>query len=97
MFADNILGITLYPFIFLKKGHDDEITINHEKIHIKQQIELLVVFFYILYGYYYLINLFKPSVKDSYYAIPFEKEAYENENNLEYLKKRRPFSWTSYK
>ena len=53
------IGITLYPFIFLKKSYFERFgsqkeqrlakTINHEKIHIKQQVELLVLPFYILY------------------------------------------------
>ena len=49
IFGKNITGITLWPFIFVKKGYDKPITLNHEAIHIKQQLETLVIPFYILY------------------------------------------------
>jgi hypothetical protein len=41
-----INGIALFPFIFIRKPEDREnnILINHEKIHLRQQIELLVIF-----------------------------------------------------
>ena len=46
----NVYAITLFPFIFIKdEGH--ETVINHESIHFKQQRELLVIFFYLLYLY----------------------------------------------
>jgi len=100
----NTIGMTLYPFIFLKKSYFERFgsqkesrlkkTINHEKIHIKQQIELLVLPFYILYFLFYFINLFKKG--DAYRNIPFEKEAYANENDYEYVNKRKFFSWIKY-
>ena len=86
-----ILGITLYPFIFLreKRLKNDKILINHEKIHLRQQAELLVVFFYLWYI----------SCQDwdtAYRKISFEKEAYDRENNLEYLKSRKLWSFLRY-
>ena len=40
-------GITLYPFIILRKKHKkNKIILNHESIHIEQQKELLVIGFY---------------------------------------------------
>ena len=87
-----INGITLYPFIFIKKPEDkkNRVLIYHEKIHLKQQLELLIVFFYIAYVaeyYYHLIKL-KDGHK-AYLAISFEREAYANEHDLNYLKKRK--------
>ena len=44
-------AMAVYPFIFLKSKDQklDEILINHEKIHLCQQIELLLLPFYFLY------------------------------------------------
>ena len=55
-------------------------TYNHEKIHLVQQRELWVVGFYLLYVWYWLKAKSKGLTgSEAYYAIPFEKEAYENE------------------
>jgi hypothetical protein len=42
-----ISGITLFPFIFVQRKEDskNKILINHETIHIRQQLELLIVRF----------------------------------------------------
>ena len=94
-----INGITFFPFIFLKKQEDrnNTILINHEKIHIRQQIELLVVFFYIWYVIEYYYWFFK--LKDSFMAyryISFEREAYSKEEDLNYLKNRKIWSFWKY-
>jgi len=90
-------GITLFPFIIIKEEYNNDITINHEKIHIEQQKELLVVFFYILYVYYWLKGKVKglPN-QEAYMAIPFEKEAYDNQYDIDYLKSRKKFSWNEF-
>ena len=43
------VGITLFPFVILKKRHlkENNVLLNHENIHLKQQIELLVVPFFV--------------------------------------------------
>ena len=94
-----ILGITLYPFIFLreKRLKNDKILINHERIHLRQQAELLVVFFYL----WYVLEFFcwYVSCQDwdtAYRKNSFEKEAYDRENNLEYLKNRKLWSFLRY-
>lgn len=72
-------AMAVYPFIFLKSKDQkqDEILINHEKIHLCQQIELLLLPFYFLYLFNYLINLIKyKNHYQAYYHISFEKEAY---------------------
>lgn len=92
-------GITLFPFIFLKKKDlkHDHLLINHEKIHLKQQKELGILFFYIFYGLEWFIKIFK--YKNSYLTyqnLSFEREAYQNENNLLYLKNRKFWSFINY-
>jgi len=41
----HVKGMALYPFILLreKKFADDPLIMNHEKIHHKQEIELLIL------------------------------------------------------
>ena len=84
-----ILGIALYPFIIIKKNYrkEDEL-INHERIHIVQQLEMLVIPFYIVYLYY--------NVTRGYRNNPFEIEAYANDDNLDYLDSRKMYSWTKH-
>ncbi|PQJ80835.1 hypothetical protein [Polaribacter porphyrae] len=92
-------GITLYPFIFLKKKHykKNKILINHEKIHLRQQLELLIFPFYVIYGLDYLVKLivYKNHLI-AYKNISFEREAYQNESNLNYLKNRKLWAFTKY-
>ena len=84
-------GLTFYPFVFLADKDDklNEVFINHERIHIRQQLELLIVPFYLWYITEYLFRLLQfRDRKKAYYSISFEKEAYANEKDLEYLKSR---------
>ncbi|MGV0970286.1 MULTISPECIES: hypothetical protein [unclassified Empedobacter] len=99
LFRKNFIGITIFPFIFLrdKKLKNDEVLINHETIHIIQQLELLVVFFYPFYLIEYAIRLIQyRDQHKAYRNISFEREAYANENNLNYLKKRKFYSFLKY-
>lgn len=92
-------AITLFPFIILNGKHlkANSILINHERIHIRQQIELLVIFFYIQYASEYIYYRLKAYSHDqAYNKISLEKEAYANEENLDYLRNRRFWSWWKY-
>lgn len=92
-------GLTFYPFVFLADKDDklNEVFINHEKIHIRQQLELLIVPFYLWYFIEYLIRLLQfRNRKKAYYSISFEKEAYANEKDLEYLKSRSFWRFLKY-
>ncbi|PWS28264.1 hypothetical protein DHW03_10385 [Pedobacter yonginense] len=88
--------MAIFPFILLKSErlmHDQEI-INHEKIHLRQQLELLVVPFYVLYLLNYLVNRLKYGDHHlAYRNIIFEKEAYNHESDLSYLQKGSWFGW----
>jgi len=84
-----ILGIAIFPFIIIKRGYSKEDKlINHERIHIRQEMEMLVIPFYLLYFYY--------SIRRGYRNNPFEIEAYDNDDNLDYLKTRKLYSWTKH-
>ena len=94
-----INGITLYPFIFIKNHEDkkNRVLINHEKIHIRQQLELLIVFFYILYVTEYYYHFFRlKNAHAAYHAISFEREAYSMEHDLNYLKNRKFWAFRKY-
>lgn len=91
-------GFTFFPFVFLtdKKDKHPEV-LNHERIHIRQQLELLVIPFFIWYGIEFLIRLVQyKNRKEAYYNISFECEAYVKEKDLNYLKKRSFWSFLKY-
>lgn len=74
-------AITIYPFIVLKhkSQKDDMILINHEKIHLRQQLELLVIGFYLWYFIELLLRMIKfKNWYRAYLNISFEREAYKN-------------------
>ena len=73
-------AITIWPFIF-SRSELNEIDINHEKIHGRQQLELLIVFFFIIYLIEWIFKKYKNT--------SFEKEAYFNQQNLDYLRTRK--------
>lgn len=78
-------------FLKSKDLKENQVLINHEKIHLRQQLELLVIPFYIVYGIEFLIRLILyKNWHKAYKNISFEREAYTNEFNLYYLK-GRPF------
>lgn len=94
-----ISGITLFPFILLRRNEykHNKTLINHEKIHIRQQIELLIIPFYIWYlTEYYLKYLKYKNPQLAYRNISFEREAYDNDQNLNYLKQRKFWSFIHY-
>ena len=90
----NFLGLTLWPFVILKykELRGDEVFLNHERIHLRQQLELLIIPFFIWYSIEFIIRLsvYKNRSK-AYRNISFEREAYKNEKNLQYLNRR--FFW----
>jgi hypothetical protein len=92
-------SITLFPFIFLKYERDkmNAVLINHEKIHIKQQLELLILPFFIWYVLEFIFNLLYYRNKNlAYRNICFEREAYFYENDFTYLRKRSFWAFTTF-
>ena len=87
------LGITIFPFVFLKqkKLKEDIVLINHEKIHLRQQLEMLLLPFYAFYVLEFLVRLLRyKNWHLAYKNISFEREASAKESDLNYLK-QRPF------
>jgi hypothetical protein len=92
-------GLTFFPFVFIKKKEDvlDKVFVNHEKIHLRQQIELLVIPFYVWYGIEFLIRWIITKDKNvAYRNISFEKEAYTNEKDLNYIESRSFWKFLNY-
>ena len=106
-------AINLFGVLFVKNNAKiDEVTMNHESIHSRQFVELMVLFavatvfirwwlpalapfaFYVWYVLEWLIRLFMRG--NAYRNISFEREAYANEANPEYLKNMKWGSWLKY-
>ena len=84
----NFNGLTLWPFVILKYKdlRRDKVLLNHEQIHLRQQLELLVIPFFIWYLLEFIVRLIVYKNRAlAYRNISFEKEAYKNERNLQYL------------
>ena len=92
-------GMAVFPFVIVKYDLDkyNPVFVNHEKIHLRQQLELLILPFYIFYVLEYIIRLVQYKNKDvAYRNISFEREAYANETDLNYLKNRSFFGFLNY-
>ncbi|OYX24376.1 hypothetical protein [Confluentibacter lentus] len=92
-------GFAFFPFVFVKHAQlrKDACLVNHEKIHLRQQLELLIVPFYVLYIGEFLVRLFQFKVWNlAYKNISFEREAYMNESNLHYLNDRSFWCFLKY-
>ena len=48
------LGMTFWPFIWIR-DKNDSLTLEHEKIHILQQQEMLIIFAPIIFGIFWLV------------------------------------------
>ena len=81
----NLFGVLFVRNGCVMTGKD----FNHEAIHTTQMKELLYVGFYIWYFLEWMIELGRYGGK-SYYRNTFEREAYTNDENLDYLN-TRPF------
>lgn len=93
-------AITLWPFIFVRRSAwagFTESNERHERIHGRQQLEILILLFFLWYGIEWFVWLIiTGDAHHAYRCICFEKEAYHNQNDASYLKTRRLFSWLSY-
>ena len=88
--------INLFGVLFARKGaYIGEKTLNHEAIHTAQMKEMLYVFFYIWYFVEWLLELFTYG-STAYHTNTFEREAFDNDDNLTYLDTRPRFAWWKY-
>jgi hypothetical protein len=90
-------GITLAPFgiYVIEKNLTNLFIINHESIHWRQQLEMLIIFFYLWYLIEWLIRI-PINGKAAYRSISLEREGWENRENLDYLETRKSYAWLKY-
>lgn len=88
-------AINIFGLIFARKDSKKltEEQINHEAIHTAQMKELLYIPFYLWYCVEYIIKRWSRTQKEAYHDISFEREAYDNEENMQYLSNRKHYSW----
>lgn len=87
-------AINLFGLIFVRKGSMvGDTLLNHERIHTRQMLEMLVVFFYLWYLIEYLVRRLRLSPHEAYRRIRFEREAYKYESQSTYLRHRPLFAW----
>lgn len=68
-------------------NYDD--VLAHERVHFWQQLETLVIPFFLIYGAMYVVNRIKGmNHSNAYKGIAFEREAHEFTN-----KKRKIYGW----
>ena len=68
--------------------------VNHENIHFAQQVETLFIFGWIIWGLLFAFNAL--TARDVYWEHPWEFEAYEHDQDLDYLENRKHFAWIYY-
>jgi len=93
------VGIALAGIILVRRGYRlSERQLMHERIHFRQQRELLWLPFFILYILEFLVRYLRNGFKwdKAYRSISFEREAYQNEDNPKYLEERKVFAWRRY-
>ena len=92
-------GLAVFPFVFVKQALDkkNEVFVNHERIHLRQQLEMLVIPFFVWYFLEFLVRFIQYGNFDlAYRNISFEREAYAKEKDLGYLKRRSFWSFLKY-
>ena len=96
-------AIAIWPRIFVKGDYQEHV-VRHEEIHIKQQKELLLVGFFLLYAVFYAALFVYITFSDwgltfsqvcdkAYRGNPLEREAYDHQGDPDYLDNRRHFAW----
>ena len=97
------IAINLFGILFVREEYKNDVTkevINHESIHTEQMKEMLYIFFYIWYGIEWIIKLIIIFIlktnKNAYRNISFENEAYYNDQDFNYLSKRKHYAWIKY-
>ena len=99
--GSNIIGTQIMFWLFvddIEKWKKRPLSLNHEYIHFEQGKELLFIGFWLLYALNYLINLFRYKFDSgkAYRMIVFEQEAYDKQNDMNYLSKRNRYNWVKW-
>ena len=88
--AINLLGILfVHPGVYLSQE-----LVNHERIHTAQILEMGIIGFYVWYVVEWMVRLLRRG--NACRKISFEREAYDNQRDLDYLQHRRHYAWRKY-
>lgn len=91
-----IWAISFGVFVWCRGKLSDRVK-RHETIHYQQQIELLFVLQWLLYVSFWAWGMLKyRSGQKAYRENPFEREAFGNDRDTEYLSNRPRFNWVKY-
>lgn len=87
--------MALWPFILtsLPKNRMPVRVKRHEIIHLRQQLELLIVPFYLWYIMEFCWYRLRNDSYTAYRKIRFEREAWANDSHCGYLRRRKPWNW----
>ena len=93
-FAPIEIGAITLGFVVFSRDDMSETTRRHETIHFQQYLETLFLGFLILYFYDYAKSRITGITgRESYRKIRAEKEAYENQDDPNYLRNRKRWKW----
>lgn len=81
-----VRAITIWPWVFYRGVLTPDI-VRHERVHLRQQKELLIIGFYVLYLLEWFVKLFFFG-GNAYWHISFEIEAYNYGT--------KPYGWLKY-
>jgi len=92
----DIWAITLGPLVFCR-GELYVTTRRHETIHWQQYIDLGIIFFPVVYLALWLVALARYRDGNTAYRMNLlEQEAYDHEDDDEYLANRKRYAWWEY-
>jgi hypothetical protein len=90
-------GMALFPFVLVRQRRPHRFLLQHEIIHLQQQLETAFVLFYVWYLAEYLIRLFIcQNHYKAYRSISFEREAFQHEADPDYVYNRSFWAFLRY-
>lgn len=79
----------VFPFI-MARDEPGPVLLHHERIHLRQQLEMLLLPFFVWYVVEFLVRWLQGrNGVAAYRSISFEREAYAFESHPGYLKERK--------
>ncbi len=97
--AQKAKAAAFFPFVFVRaREYATPMIINHERIHFRQQLELLFIGFWLLQivERLYCRLFLQLDAKERYLWRSAEQEAYRNQYDPDYLTNRKLFSIFTY-
>ena len=93
-FAPITIGAITLGFIVFSRDEMTEQTKRHETIHFQQFLELGFIGFLVLYLWDWFMGFLKyRNGQIAYYEIRAEREAYDNDDDENYLATRKRWQW----